>query len=223
MAGNGRKDQSGGQVPMMLGLKLVWCGWHVSLCGGLRCSMFTEIFSRNLNFRVGDPCKNTTPVLILGCSCFAVSATTLLLHSIPHKSGCVITWFGSCWSISIKAEASHPVRIPPVPPPPPATPPKSAAPMPAAPMPAACPFPPLPPAAAPPAGRVTWLGDGDVQRWCLEFQCFCNLTWQRLQCWRCSFKRRVTSPRHRYLILGNQQCHVDLSCCLILDLGAGNQ
>jgi len=43
MAGNGRKDQSGGQVPMMLGLKLVWCGWHVSLCGGLRCSMFTEI------------------------------------------------------------------------------------------------------------------------------------------------------------------------------------
>lgn len=41
MAGSTAKDQSGGPLAMILGLKLVWCGWHVSLCGGLRCSMFT--------------------------------------------------------------------------------------------------------------------------------------------------------------------------------------
>ena len=40
-AGSTPNDQSGGPLEMMLGLKLVWCGWYVSLCGGLRCSMFT--------------------------------------------------------------------------------------------------------------------------------------------------------------------------------------
>ena len=39
--GSTPNDQSGGPLEMMLGLKLVWCGWYVSLCGGLRCSMFT--------------------------------------------------------------------------------------------------------------------------------------------------------------------------------------
>ena len=39
MAGSGQKDQSGGPLAMILGLKLLWCGWYVCLCGGLRCSM----------------------------------------------------------------------------------------------------------------------------------------------------------------------------------------